>query len=437
MATCRTILWVVLAAALALAAPTQAAFPGGNGRIAFSTFAEGGSYEIFSVNPDGTDQVNLSRSPISDGDPAWSADGARIAWTHGFYDNYEVWSMNADGTDQRNLSNDSRPDIHPAWSPDGTRIAFSTDRDEVGGFYTDFDIWLMRPDGSGQVPFTSNLVPEVQDIEAAWSPDGREIAYSHGVIGGHGIYVTNVETKATRVLTSGAGNDGHPSWSPGGSKIAFSSKRTGNGDIYAIKADGSGLVKLTDSELPESEPAWSPDGTKIAFLQAPNAYSANGGYVYVMNADGSQQADLMGSTRRFSYQVDWQPVNRPPECSGVTVSRPVIVTHNRALVPVTLDGATDPDGDPIAIALGGVTQDEPVTGNGDQTSPDAIDEHDGELRVRAERNPRGDGRVYRIAFTLSDGRGGSCSGATTVSVPRKRHRPAVDSAPPSYDSLGR
>jgi hypothetical protein len=115
----------------------------------------------------------------------------------------------------------------------------------------------------------------------------------------------------------------------------------------------------------------------------------------------------------------------------------VLTTHNHRLIAVTLDGATDPDGDAITIAVDGVTQDEPVEGSGDSTSPDAIDDGDGQLRIRAERDPRGDGRVYRIAFTATDGRSGSCSGQATVSVPRKKRKPAVDSAPPSYDSLAR
>jgi hypothetical protein len=133
------------------------------------------------------------------------------------------------------------------------------------------------------------------------------------------------------------------------------------------------------------------------------------------------------------YRAD---LNEPPDCSGVTASRPVL-QHNRRLVWESLEGATDPDGDPVALAIDGVTQDEPVTGRGDHTAPDAVLKGDGDLVVRAERSPSGDGRVYRIAFTAADGHGGSCSGAAAASVPRKKKKPAVDSAPPSYDSLAR
>jgi hypothetical protein len=114
----------------------------------------------------------------------------------------------------------------------------------------------------------------------------------------------------------------------------------------------------------------------------------------------------------------------------------VLTTVNRRLVPNSLEGATDPDGDPITLSVDGVTQDEPVTGPRDHTTPDAVNLGDGDVRLRAERNPNGDGRVYRIAFTAADGRGGSCSATATVAVPRRKHQQAADSAPPSYDSFG-
>jgi hypothetical protein len=138
----------------------------------------------------------------------------------------------------------------------------------------------------------------------------------------------------------------------------------------------------------------------------------------------------------YKEQPDWQPLDRAPDCASVAASRPVLNSANHRLIAMTLEG-TDPDRDVVTIAVDGITQDEPVEGNGDSTSPDAIDDGDGQIRIRAERDNRGDGRVYRIAFTATDGRGGSCSGTATVSVPRKKHKAAVDSAPPSYDSLSR
>ena len=76
-----------------------------------------------------------------------------------------------------------------------------------------------------------------------------------------------------------------------------------------------------------------------------------------------------------------------------------------------------------------------MTGPGDHTRPDARLLSGDVLRVRAERSPRGDGRVYRIAVTATDSHGASCTGTATVGVPRHRNRAAVDSAPPSYDSV--
>ena len=89
------------------------------------------------------------------------------------------------------------------------------------------------------------------------------------------------------------------------------------------------------------------------------------------------------------------------------------------------------------ITITGATQDEPVNGRGDgNTSPDARRASAGtNVFLRAERSGRENGRVYRIAFAASDGKGGTCDGTATVAVPRDRGKPAVDSAPPSYDSF--
>jgi hypothetical protein len=122
--------------------------------------------------------------------------------------------------------------------------------------------------------------------------------------------------------------------------------------------------------------------------------------------------------------------NAPPDCGPVRAAPGSLLPADGALQSVVLGGATDPDGDPVAILITGVTQDEPVG-----SAPDAS-RAGGTNRVllRAERDVDGDGRVYRVSFTASDGLGGSCSGTTTVQVPRQGDT-AADSAPPSYDSF--
>ena len=118
-----------------------------------------------------------------------------------------------------------------------------------------------------------------------------------------------------------------------------------------------------------------------------------------------------------SATKEW--VNSPPDCSGITASPNTLWPPNHKFHTVTLSGATDPDGDPVTLTVTGVTQDEALNGLGDgDTSPDAqAGASSNQVQVRAERSGTGDGRVYRISFTGSDGRGGTCTGTATVGVP--------------------
>jgi hypothetical protein len=110
--------------------------------------------------------------------------------------------------------------------------------------------------------------------------------------------------------------------------------------------------------------------------------------------------------------------NHNPICAGVS-GGPNLWPPNHKLKIITLTGATDPDGDPLTTAVTGVTQDEPLDGLGDgDTSPDArLGPVANQVYLRSERGSLGDGRVYRISYEVTDGRGGSCAGTATVGVP--------------------
>lgn len=131
-------------------------------------------------------------------------------------------------------------------------------------------------------------------------------------------------------------------------------------------------------------------------------------------------------------------INHNPDCTGASTGFGDLWPPNHKYVSGQISGVTDTDGNPLTLTITGITQDEPVDDKADgNTSPDATIGSGGAFQVRAERSGQGDGRVYRIAFTASDGRGGQCSGVATVGVPHDQGGMPIpiDSAPPSYNSL--
>ena len=130
-------------------------------------------------------------------------------------------------------------------------------------------------------------------------------------------------------------------------------------------------------------------------------------------------------------------VNVAPVCGAAraTIADPGSPDHG--LVPVAIDGVSDPNGDPVRIVATTVTQDEPVNGTGDgDTCPDATIV-DGVARVRRERAGTGDGRVYEVSFTASDDLGAECQGTVQVCLPHDRgqHRSTCLDDAERHDAL--
>jgi uncharacterized repeat protein (TIGR01451 family) len=163
----------------------------------------------------------------------------------------------------------------------------------------------------------------------------------------------------------------------------------------------------------------------------PNAgFSGSDSFTYTIG-------DGLGGTATATVAVTVRPVvvppaNRPPNCSGVTATPSILWPANGRFRVVTLAGATDPDGNPLTFRITSVTQDEAV-----EKGPDAqTTDRPNQILLRADRRGRdddddrrgssGNGRVYRIAYTVSDGTL-SCSGVETVGVPRRNGQAPVDS----------
>ena len=172
--------------------------------------------------------------------------------------------------------------MDPAWSPDGARIAFTSARDGNWNIYT------MHADGRNVVRLTQH--PSF-DIDPAWSPDGARIAFTSLRDGNWDIYTMHADGGNVVRLTQHPSIDTSPAWSPDGTQVAFFSERSGAGrDLYVMNADGSAPVRLTLNSQAYTyggnAPAWSPDGTRIAFTawhSTPSGVDLN---IYVLRVDG-------------------------------------------------------------------------------------------------------------------------------------------------------
>jgi hypothetical protein len=196
----------------------------------------------------------------------------------------------------------------------------------------------------------------------------------------------------------------------------------GNADAFVTKLNAAGTALIYSTYLGGGR---AEEGRGIAVDQAGNAYVTGsiGGdnttseFDFPGTADSLIQSTFGGGSDVIVAKISDPPTNQPPVCSAALANPASLWTPNHQFVPVVVAGVTDPESDAVTITVSGVTQDEPVNAKGDgNTSPDAVIQA-GVASVRAERSGKGNGRVYQVSFKAEDGKGGSCTGKVTVSVP--------------------
>ncbi|MDQ3587105.1 MAG: hypothetical protein M3375_01950 [Actinomycetota bacterium] len=289
-----------------------------NGKIAFVSF-RAGDPEVFTMNPDGTQQTRLTFNtgpspdlPLLDFWPSWSSDGRKIVYTsfRGFPPNGDIFIMNPNGTGQTRVTTNPAGDLDPAFFPNGRKLVFV--REVPGPNFDDppaaQDIYTINTDGTG----ATNLTPGPEhETEPAVSPDGTKIAFEREVggsgnheSGNHEIFTMNADgSGVTRLTNSPTGREQHPSFSPDGTKIVFDDNFHADpsvpGFIYRMNLDGTGVTRLTPNRTDRHGLAsYSPDGTKISFTASED--------IWVMNTDGSNQRPLT-SHPAPDIQSNWAP----------------------------------------------------------------------------------------------------------------------------------
>jgi Tol biopolymer transport system component len=196
--------------------------------------------------------------------PAWMPDGEEIVFCSRMYHAASLWRIPTEGeTPARPLGLGGRGALWPDVDRTGTRLLYTKHT-------WDLNVWRVEllpsglPAGAPEVLIRSNL----PDTKAAFSPDGRWIAFASERSGAGEIWLSDAGGGELRQLTSLGASDvwsSSPRWSPDGEWIAFDADIGGNRDIYVIPAAGGSPRRVTTDPASDRSPSWAPDGRWIHF----------------------------------------------------------------------------------------------------------------------------------------------------------------------------
>jgi Tol biopolymer transport system component len=246
-------------------------------------------------------QLTIDRS--QDVRPVWSPDGKRVAFqSDRDGGQYQIWTMNSDGSDPRQLSHEESDDRHPIYSPDGTQLAFDS------GTNVSREIWLMNADGSSRHQLTRL---DAFASFPSWSADSRELAFYTYKAGVTDLWTVAADGTGVRQLTKGLADERksnctnachRPSWSPDGSTIAIS-----GGDhrtVWTVDVNSTAMTQITDGAEHAHFPWYLPDG-RLAWVVE---YIQQGGEAYtdVVAADPATPTATQVLLKNVSVQGPYE-----------------------------------------------------------------------------------------------------------------------------------
>ncbi len=234
---------------------------------AWKRYAGGWAEDLWIFDVATHDARNVTNDPRTDRDPMWIGD--RIYFASDRSGTLNLYSVGLDGGEPVQLTRSTQWDVRwPSADADG-RIVY-----ELGGELhvldtrTDADRKLditVPDDGLAARPHHMKVARWVEDF--ALSPKGeRAIFVARG-----DVFTAPIENGPTRNLThSSNAHEKGAAWSPDGRRIAFVSDRSGEEELYLIDQDGGGEPEqlTSDGDVMRYTPQWAPDGKHVSFSDA-------------------------------------------------------------------------------------------------------------------------------------------------------------------------
>jgi len=190
--------------------------------------------------------------------------------------NRDLFLVDGTGSERLRLTSDPSEDFGAAWSPDGRAIAFTSKR---GGHS---EVYVARTDGTDARRLTS--ASSDRTLNPTWSPDGRYIAYYREKGDGKDqIHVLRADGSADVNVTGDAFNNVYPGWTPDGRVVYGQGSKGAPTRAFTVDVDGNGKRPLHD--IKSFFVRYSPDGSRIAFLE--EHPESDGMHVVIASAGGT------------------------------------------------------------------------------------------------------------------------------------------------------
>ena len=232
-------------------------------QILFASASANTGFELFTINPDGSDLIQLTHlnNLINGFSP--SPDGKYIAFRtfpDGFSTNLVLHVMRSDGSDITQLTDNTIGGIF--WSPDSHQIAFISKRDGFGELYT-IDV-----DGSNEHRLTYGATDKfMNDVySASWSPDGQKILF----IRLDELYLVDINGNSETALLSNGHSKYGAHWIGSDQTITFAMTTNDQTAVYTMTSNGSELTKAVDLPSQFTGFSWSPDMRYIIYTPKKN-----------------------------------------------------------------------------------------------------------------------------------------------------------------------
>jgi TolB protein len=232
--------------------------------IVASSRAGRGRFQLYAGERSNLAQLTKITPPADTGsasDPAFSADGSRIAFVSQRDGNAEIYVMNADGTGATRVTNDPQADGRPAFSADGQALVFHSSRPAGKQ-----QIWTVNVDGTGLTQLTRDSVNSSPTV----SPDGQMVAYVSTRNKDGDIWLMGRDGSNQRQFTRSAQQrESEPRFLRDGTLAYLVERREGNRTVQqVVRADLStgSVTALTGTDLAIASFAVSPSGDLVALV---------------------------------------------------------------------------------------------------------------------------------------------------------------------------